>query len=61
MKDNPVSLETMCGQHVDPPNVVDFLDRDYYYKQVATEIPHDAGLEAIPHDIWKNLSDRGSN
>jgi hypothetical protein len=51
VKDNPVSLETMCGQHVDPPNVVDFLDRDYYYKQVATEIPHDAGLEAIPHDI----------
>ena len=29
------------------PNFVGFVDHDYHYKSVTTEIPHDVGLELI--------------
>ena len=32
------SLRITCGQHVEFPAVIDFLDRDYHYKSVVTEI-----------------------
>ena len=31
------------------PAVIGFIDRDYRYKLVATQIPHYAGLARIPY------------
>ena len=34
---------------VSPQAVVGFLDHDYRYKSLATQIPHNAGLARIRH------------
>jgi hypothetical protein len=44
MKDRLARLGVMCGQHVSLTDIVGFLDQDYHYKSVATQIPHDVGL-----------------
>ena len=44
MKDQPASLGVTCGHMSIPPVVVDFLDPDYCYKSVATQIRQDVGL-----------------
>ena len=41
------SLGMMCGQYVKPPAVVDFLDWDYHFKSIVTQIPHDTRLLGI--------------
>jgi hypothetical protein len=46
---HPASLGVTCGQHVESPAVVCFLDHNYYYKLVAAQIPHDAELTPIPY------------
>ena len=46
--DHPVTLGVTCGQHIESPTVIDFLDRNYSYKSVNTQILHDARLELIP-------------
>ena len=46
MKYHPDSLEVTCDQHVSSP----FIDQDYRWKSVATQIPHDAGLTSLRSD-----------
>ena len=61
VKDHSATLEMTYSQHVDspPPSVVSgFLDRNYRYKSVATQIPHDYGLTSIPD--WPKI-DRSSD
>ena len=47
MKEHPVSLEVICGQLVESLAVVGFLDENYHYQSVATQIPHDARLAPV--------------
>ena len=37
------------------PAVVGFVDRDYRYKSVATQIPHDSGVIPTPYMSQKSL------
>ena len=59
--DNPrcllqASLEVTCGQHVDFPVVVGFIDHNYRYKLVATRIPYDAGFAPV-HPAGERIRD----
>jgi hypothetical protein len=49
----------MYGELVAPSVVVGFLDRDYRYKSVATQIPHDTWLIPIPYTGQKLIPHRG--
>ena len=43
-----------------PPADIEFLDRDYHYGLLATQIPRDTGLAPIPYTgrkIYKKLLD----
>ena len=42
------------------PAVIDFLDRDYCHKSIATHIIHDAELTPIPHTLIKNSFPSGN-
>ena len=53
IKNYPAGLGVNCGQHVDSLAIVGFLDRDYRYRSVSTQIPHDAGLAPITYTGWK--------
>ena len=48
VNDHPASLGVMCRRHVESPAVFYFIERDYFYKSVATQIPHDFVFEPIP-------------
>ena len=37
----------MCGQYVNPQADVGFLNQNYRYESVATQISHDSGLASI--------------
>ena len=41
VKGHPASLEVMYGQYVEFPDVVGFLNQDYSFKSVVTQITHD--------------------
>ena len=43
------------------PDVIGFLDRDYRFKSVATQIPHEAGFAAISYTGRKLFLHRRSN
>ena len=43
VKDHPARLIVACGQQVDHPTIFSFLDRNYRYKSIAAQIPHNAG------------------
>ena len=47
MKDHLASLGLMFCQHVESLSHFYFLDQDYRYKSVATEIPYNAGLTPV--------------
>ena len=49
MNDHPVSLEVTCGQHVGSPAVVGFLDKNYRYKSIANQNPHEPMLAPFPN------------
>jgi hypothetical protein len=64
MNNYPVSLGVTCGQHAESPSscwLVDFLNKDYYYKLLAIQIYHDAGMEPISYSGPKFFSCRGTN
>ena len=42
MKDHTANLGLMCGQHVEAPVIVGFLDQDYRHKSKVNKILHDA-------------------
>ena len=44
VKDHSASLDMTCSQHLESLPVACFIDQDYSYKTVATNIPQDAGL-----------------
>ena len=44
---HPASLRVTCSHYVESSTVIVFLDRNYRYKSVATQIPHNYGLEPI--------------
>ena len=41
---HPIGLRMACGQHVEFPSVVGFLDWNCHYKSIATKVPQDAGV-----------------
>ena len=43
------SLGMTCDQHLVSTAVIDFLERNYRYKSIANQIPHDAGLATVPY------------
>ena len=57
VKDRPGSLRMVCGEHIDSPTVVIYLDQNYRYKSEATEIPPDVGLTPT-RDGTRNLYER---
>ena len=48
VKDHPASLRVICGQHIEFPAVVGFVDWNYCYKIEATQISYGAGLATFP-------------
>jgi hypothetical protein len=49
-----------CGQHVEFSTVIGFLDRNYRYKSVVTQIPHDVGwnLSHSPAEYSSHTGDQ---
>ena len=47
--------------HKSSQTTVNFVDRDYCYEQVATQITHDAGLAPIPYIGQKFLPHQEPN
>ena len=62
MNDHPARLGQTCGQNVEPKPTDVPLDRNFRYKSVNTQIPHDDGLASIPYTGRKLLptGDRSS-
>ena len=48
VNDHPASSGVAVVSTLNHPAVVDFVERNYRYKSVTTQIPHDAGLVPIP-------------
>ena len=55
------NLGVRCVPHVESPVIVLFLDQNYCYRLIDTQIPHDAGLAAIPCTNRKFLFHKISN
>ena len=51
--------DRLTNFHISSPPVV--VDRDYYYKSVVNQIPHDARLAPISYSCRKFLPNQGSN
>ena len=47
VNDFQASLGITYDQHVEPPDVVGFINLNYRYNPVTSQIIHDAGLAAI--------------
>ena len=61
LKDHLPGLGVTCGQQVELPAVIGFLDLDYRFISEATQIPHDGGLGPLPYTGRKFFFYRGSN
>jgi hypothetical protein len=61
VKDNTATLDMICGLHMSFPAFVDFLNQDYCYKLVATQILPNTGLPPIPYTGQKFLLFWGLN
>ena len=57
-QDFPSSFAMTCGQHVESSRRFCFMDRDYRYKLVANQIPHNAELAPVPFSGRKFLPNR---
>ena len=58
---HPTSLGWTCGQPVESFSRCWFSNRDFRYKSVLTQIPHDVALAPIPSISRKFFPPRGSN
>ena len=47
MKDYPANLGVKYGEQVESPAFIDFLNRDYSFKSITTQISHNVGLISI--------------
>jgi hypothetical protein len=56
VNDHSASIGVPRGQHIESPAVVGFIDRNYRYKSVPTQISHDIGLAPIPYNGRKSTT-----
>jgi hypothetical protein len=50
------SLGVMCGQHIEFPTIVEFLDQDYSYKSAAIQIPPCTDPKITPPSLLWGLN-----